>query len=1650
MVSFFSARKYGKNDSMMRDSQGLAPLMEAQDMCKQWKESNVLDPQSGGDTFRGVKAFWSTALYGQRQDALVKQGLMIALLISTLRGCKTRASFTSAVLMYLQSISEQSLLINVCTFFSGDYVDQDKGDDFVSVAEIIAEEIFSDDCSVQSDDSGINSVASTRSAPGNLEPTFCAPGRLEPNSGVLETLEKVYVEFSKVIHSDIVKKLFKMLNTITAAGLCSAAGITCSVAGLRIFTPVVAKRQATAVDVFDAVFLTIKSFVEGGFRVFKNGKISSFFENMDDISVFSEEVDRILEHSRYVRAGNLMEKFGIDDNTYDESLVAASSRGKELKARLPYNKVDEWQVRILHLKIEKLMEAKAAFDQTRTRGGLREAPFAICLFGKSGVGKSTLSEMTIKAVLMFAGLSAAPETIVSWDPDDKYASNVRSHIQAIKFDDVANTRPQFERESPLIRILKCINNVVYCPPMGEVDLKGKVSMRPKVVLATTNRELMDAQVYSQEPASILRRLYHVVVKVRDEFMTDGRLDPSKAMAAYGDVTSDVWLLTVRKYRVPFLSAAEASVHHFVIVEDDKGPLKDVGVTRYMEWVQDCSRAHFKLQRALVEKMRNDCEISACPTCSKYYCGCVKGPAVVPLTPEVAIPPGLRCPGVPQKRISRRPGFLDELEAKCLNPPDVKVPKGLRCPGVAQRKISKRPSFFEDLEVKCLNPNAGGDTPWMDMCAWNSWILSWNFLPRCLWLEKVLFAMNVCQSIPQIVCVVCVCLFLTTILFIVLADEIGLKCSFVLCLLFLYITIECFAQAYCDFIDQKVLSQADVCRKVAVRAAGALAVSSCLLLTYLKLFKLYRKHMNPQTGLIPGSDEDVAERDSRANPWADVHISPLPQTLASRTTSPSDLVTKCQRNLIGIVSKTGKTTCGFFPTSNILIVPKHFIDKHEGDFTITGYRHAFGTVGNTFHDIIAQSNVYHVPETDMCAVYLTAAGSMADLRKFLPQSRDIGKCPAQLVVRRPTGGTYSVCKILYRGSTTVTHTLDSFPGGHYQLPIDTFEGMCMGPVISDMKGAMFLGFHLAGSGKTGGCGTLTQPEFALAEAFFSSVPGNILLPASGTLPLETYGVKTLRSPTVHRKSALNFLPEDSNVEVFGQTGIGATPHSTVIDLEMSPIVEEVMGQENCWGPPKLRGHNIFPYQAHLAKATDLASPFGSELQEAVEDYLEIVPEVKAATPKLFKVGPLSNLHNVNGEAGCRFIDAIKISTACGFPLKGKKEDFLTTYFDEIGNELRDFQPEIWDEVSRLEDVYAQGDRAYPIYKSCLKDEVTSVTKEKVRVFQACPIAFTLLTRKYFLRIARIMQSNPLKFECAVGINAVGPEWDQMWTYLFKDGEDTIFGGDYADYDTRMPAQNTIASYYILIEIAKQCDGYTDRDIGIMQAMVADLVYPVMTHNGDLIMLFGTNPSGNSMTVVINGLGGSINTRCFFYRLKKKIKIDGKFRKYVRLITYGDDNAGSVSKKLPEFNHVTFAAYLALHGMKFTMPDKKAKPIPYIPMKDFDFLKRKNRYSEELDINVSYLVEKSIFKRLHARLDSKVMNDTMASAQNICTSADDWFFHGREVFEARQAQLIEVAEKRGISYLVPELKATFDERVEKWNMTYRPPDPMSTMESIDPQE
>lgn len=607
---------------------------------------------------------------------------------------------------------------------------------------------------------------------------------------------------------------------------------------------------------------------------------------------------------------------------------------------------------------------------------------------------------------------------------------------------------------------------------------------------------------------------------------------------------------------------------------------------------------------------------------------------------------------------------------------------------------------------------------------------------------------------------------------------------------------------------------------------------------------------------------------------------------------------------------------------------------------------------------------------------------------------------------------------------------------------------MTSVISRCHGPSLLGFHLMGN-EEGPHATVGFSCYVTKEIIMTAIeelkklPMVILTHCGGDVPLVICNRDIGYTPTVHPRSPASFLPTEAHIKVFGTCAGSAHYKSDIRDSMLVESLSEHLGPQK-WGPPRFKQKDgsgeWMPWATALAKFAQPCTTVDPVLlHRATSDYLsDLVPLLDLHVNR-GHVQPLTDNQILCGIPEIRFIDGMNLSTSVGYPLGGPKRNFITETPQTIYSErvLNFKDPIFMEEARKAEKVYLAGKQNHFIFKACLKDEPVKLEKDKVRVFQCAPMVCQILIRKYYLPLARILSMHPLVSECAIGINAFSPEWEEMHNHVTKFGDvidesrtnrSRIFAGDYKAWDQKLPTHVVMAAFQILIDLAKASGQYTEDDITIMYGLAYDIAQPMVCYNGTLMQFLGSNPSGQNLTAYINSIANSLLIRMYYFSEYRHLP----FRKFVAIMTYGDDVEGSVSALLKNFTIAGYSDWLFRNiGMTFTMPDKTSELTDFLNKDTSDFLKRKSRYHPEIECIIGVLDLESIKKSLYCVRGLKT-NEVSILISCATSATYEYFFHGREIYEQHLAILKTAFALHNIT--VPCLDWEYEHHVEKWKRMY----------------
>jgi hypothetical protein len=573
----------------------------------------------------------------------------------------------------------------------------------------------------------------------------------------------------------------------------------------------------------------------------------------------------------------------------------------------------------------------------------------------------------------------------------------------------------------------------------------------------------------------------------------------------------------------------------------------------------------------------------------------------------------------------------------------------------------------------------------------------------------------------------------------------------------------------------------------------------------------------------------------------------------------------------------------------------------------------------------------------------------------------------------------------------------------RMNIETFGGLCGSPLVSKHGSYnLFCGIHTAGAGPH----AISTPV-TLAILREMGVEKEAFRPTTLGIDFQG-GPEKPQLMDLHWKSNVRF--HQSNIcEVYGSlSGFRSNGKSRVGPSLGAEAIYQERGIISDFHPPIMKGWR--PWHLALEPMISAKPVFSqADLNWAVEDYVSGFEGADFSDLMIYDLETA-----INGVPGLKFVDGINRKSSMGFPWRTTKRKYLV---EQETNTLPDgvtFTPDVLERIQKIEAKYIAGETVSPVFVASLKDEPVSRKKHvqgKTRVFCAAPTDWTIVVRKFTLCFCRFFQMNWRRAELAIGVTAQGPQWEDLYNYLTEFGLDRIIAGDYRHFDKSMPPDVMIAAFRCLQLIAAM-GSCSSIHIQVIGCIGQDTSFPLVDFNGDLVRLFGTNPSGHALTTVINSIVNSLYMRMAYRNITGRTF----FRADVKLLTYGDDNILNVVATLLHFNHSTIQAYFQSVGITYTMADKEAESVPYISIYDAEFLKRK--WLPSPIGMLAPLREESIWKMLCVVVESRDISRDEQYYAIVQSANMEWFFHGEDRFEKEHKYLLHLVEECDLMYLYQE--------------------------------
>nr|ULG00044.1 MAG: hypothetical protein 1 [Locarnavirus sp.] len=1452
--------------------------------------------------------------------------------------------------------------------------------------------------------------------------------------------------------SAIVRKLSKVYKFAIAVGVMSALGIDIDKTTVSIC------KKEMGFDLFGSSFVValldaIALVLQRALMFKQTGEWSTFFHGP---KAYGAWYDKCMELKRNATFLSDLETVGTSYHQYVKDLKVAIEQGESI---LKYGtKTTGVETKMVKTLVNDLMMIQSTVFTYSEAQRSRRPPFSLLVCSNSSLAKSTFVDMLFKYMGQYWNLPATDEYKYPRNSAETYWSGWNSSKWFILLDDIAYINPNRpEPDVSLMEMIQLVNDVPLVPNQAALEDKGRNPVRARAVVATTNIKHLNAHSRFACPLAVQRRLPFVInLEPRPEYArkdSPGMLDPSKLPPIVDD-WPDFWLISVERV----IDAGDGFAAH-------KLEHKFFNVHVFLDWLRATMMDFDEVQAKAKAGCNAMLNFKLCLRCNRVKCDCPtmqnRESAVtveLPIEKEFGEPftkrheeegllfldiyeptPGGATNYICRSHVTRG----NETLYKIARPVTVVRHKAPRLPMPDEEKV-----MYADLLSQIIEIQAERAGSWLSHATTRSVCYGLQLYTESRTIRNIVNSAMEWRVMRKLANIAINMMSLEYSaqsrsyyqMLGSLARAAYLTPRWKYALAGIAATVSVAGLYYaCKPKQPKVIDETHLRYKGSTycrfdQAANCLA-EAALIVEHDDASPVSQSLPVESSPMSPPVDMQVAReavpdthfvKNEKENVWKrdDYEVCKFDMTPLNveYTKLPFDQLTSLvRRNTARIkVSNGEKVREGnaFCVGGHLWVTNAHTFYKDD-QLTVSLFTTPFveGTGPNT-QFIIRQNELYRDEDRDQVWFMVYSWESKRDLRKLVARPTLDIKTKGVLVGYSKSIGP--VAKII----DAVVQSEAQTP--IYAQPIPAWSGWTREPTVSGDCGMPLLtygtpcvaivGLHMMAS--TAGQVWSTRLDSSMIEAAQKHFDMPILQCRNPELSAPS---KEKKLTGLRPWSPLRWV-EEGSLKVYGSfEGFQPTPRSKVQKTLLSDIIIRERNWEVDAAVPVMRDWRPWRHalvdvvqQKHgliNTKVLDAcARAFADDILEALS------PE------QLETIQVLSDKATINGIPGVKFIDKMNFKSSIGEPYRKSKKEFLS---GPIGDKI--FDPEVQERIDNIIKGYDQGICACPVFGGQLKDEVRSKAKVdagKLRVFLSGAGDWSFVVRKYFLSTVKLIQENPFLFEASPGCAAQSAEWEEYYEFLTQFGFDRLVAGDYGKFDKKMAAYLILKAFWILIQMHKAA-GWTDEQCLPLWCIAEDTAYAFCNFGGDLVQFFGSNPSGHPLTVIINCLVNALYMRYCFVNLapvdfdtgrfntnNRKYNIARNFKKFVALLTYGDDNTMGVSKETSWFNHTTIQKVLASIGVEYTMADKESESVPYIHIRDVSYLKRRWRWDEDIQAVVCPLEEASIRKMLTWCLPSGEESPEFHMASVMVSAINEWFWYGREIFERERAWLIKLAQSNGI--------------------------------------
>jgi hypothetical protein len=381
---------------------------------------------------------------------------------------------------------------------------------------------------------------------------------LSVQADFFETSRGFLNSYKNINESPIVIKLYKCCMFLLSMSIFDKFGINFETFGYTKLEEVaIKKRMYKKTDFMFVLCDTILFIVERGYQVYLTGDINCLFHSggtyknlYDDCRELTRQKDQLCNP----------EANGFTESDFRGRLDVVIEKLTNIEKHS--FRLDKTDVKMIKLTLNDMLMIRDDLNTKTAARSNREAPIGLLIFGDSGIGKTTITNMLCTYFAKHENLPCGEAFRYTVNPAAKYWDGFVTSQHTVILDDIANEDPSLGDPKSLNVVIQVMNNQAYCPDQASLEMKGTTPFRGKLVVATTNVKNLNAYHYFSCPSAVQRRFPFIITPVvKPEFKDErGMLNSSNVP---NDVAyPDLWYFKVELVRPVSISKGK----HYANVE----------------------------------------------------------------------------------------------------------------------------------------------------------------------------------------------------------------------------------------------------------------------------------------------------------------------------------------------------------------------------------------------------------------------------------------------------------------------------------------------------------------------------------------------------------------------------------------------------------------------------------------------------------------------------------------------------------------------------------------------------------------------------------------------------------------------------------------------------------------------------------------------------------------------------------------------------------------------------------------------------------------------------------------------------------------------------------------------------------------------------